>query len=67
MRKSARTQIPPFFDNDPYSVVSHLVKYPKVVKVNKFRSIALANNCKLTRLFVNRYRPQISQQSNYWY
>ena len=24
MRKSARTQIPPFFDNDPYSVVLYL-------------------------------------------
>ena len=25
MRKSARTQIPPFFDNDPYKVRMHII------------------------------------------
>ena len=27
MRKSARTQIPPFFDNDPYNIGRSLANY----------------------------------------
>ena len=42
MRKSARTQIPPFFDNDPYNehlnikIVTALSTYVSLNKPNKF-------------------------------
>ena len=47
MRKSARTQIPPFFDNDPYTELSHFISFSsKFLLVNDvFTLIEICSIC----------------------
>ena len=41
MRKSARTQIPPFFDNDPYRPLTHLDMNKQLPPIHLLHSIRL--------------------------